>query len=128
PSTERRSHTADTPAVLDSQAAYRRPESPASSAWKLCEPKASPSLTLTGALHVAPPSTLRAYRSALWGNRAPTSRPTVYNACTVPSGPATTCGGASPCGSIEPSGSVSTDCTTAPSGPVTWRCNCSSVS
>src|SRR5690606_10609746 len=77
PSAEARIHTAEDPPTLESQAARIEPSLSASSEWKLCEPNTSPVLTLTGSLQLTPPSSLRACRRALSGNRLPTSRPTV---------------------------------------------------
>src|SRR3954469_8048211 len=79
------------------------PSAAACSAWKLCEPNTSPSVTVTGAVQVFPSSLDVTTRSAERGKRCPgTSLPTMYTATSEPSGAYASFGGDSPWTSIGP--------------------------
>src|SRR5579884_1314008 len=83
---------------LPSQETKTVPFAATCSAWKLCDPKIAPSVTVTGALHVFPPSCDDTRRRAERGKRSPgTTLPMVYAANRPPSGAYASLGGASPC-------------------------------
>jgi hypothetical protein len=66
---------------------YTVPSRATWSASKLCDPNTDPSVTVTAAVHVFPPSADRMSRNADRGKRSPgTILPTVYTAYSEPSG------------------------------------------